>query len=332
MKDILQTIIAHKRIEVERQKAAVPLGTLLGLGSDRLERDPFSMRKALAESPSGIIAEFKRKSPSKGWLHPGADVADIVPAYERGGAAACSILTDSDFFGGSLGDLQRARRRVKLPLLRKDFIIDPYQLFQARVMGADAVLLIAAALTREECRRLAATAHTLQLEVLLEIHTEEELAYVNEHIDMLGVNNRNLGSFHTDVANSFRLAEALKKQGGPASKSLRVSGTDKARSGQQDTLADSLPQDASANTFGENALAHVVTKTLPASTLPDTKKPGCHTDRRVAPLFVSESGLSRGTTLRQLREVGFRGFLIGETFMKTKEPGETLAAFIQAIQ
>lgn len=281
MKDILQTIIAHKRIEVERQKAAVPLATLLGLGSDRLERNPISMRKALAASPSGIIAEFKRKSPSKGWLHPGADVADIVRAYERGGAAACSILTDPDFFGGSLGDLQRARKRVALPLLRKDFIIDPYQLFQARVMGADAVLLIAAALAQEDCRRLAETAHRLQLEVLLEIHTEEELAYVNEHIDMLGVNNRNLGSFHTDVANSFRLAEALKKEVG--------------------------------------------------NTLPDTKEPGCRADTKAAPLFVSESGLSEGTALRQLREAGFQGFLIGETFMKTKQPGETLAAFIQTI-
>lgn len=289
MKDILQTIIAHKRIEVERQKAAVPLATLLGLGSDRLERHPISMRKALAASPSGIIAEFKRKSPSKGWLHPGADVADIVPAYERGGAAACSILTDPDFFGGSLGDLQRARKRVALPLLRKDFIIDPYQLFQARVMGADAVLLIAAALTQEDCRRLAETAHRLQLEVLLEIHTEEELAYVNEHIDMLGVNNRNLGSFHTDVANSFRLAEALRKEGRVTPESDR------------------------------------------GNTLPDTKKPARRTDTRVAPLFISESGLSEGTTLRRLREAGFRGFLIGETFMKTKEPGETLAAFIQTI-
>lgn len=321
MKDILQTIIAHKRIEVERQKAAVPLATLLGLGSDRLERDPLSMRKALAASPSGIIAEFKRKSPSKGWLHPGADVAEIVPAYERGGAAACSILTDPDFFGGSLGDLQRARKRVALPLLRKDFIIDPYQLFQARVMGADAVLLIAAALTKEDCRRLAETAHTLQLEVLLEIHTEEELAYVNEHIDMLGVNNRNLGSFHTDVANSFRLAQALKKHSGVASEGYRGAGDGEAGSGglqseglQSVPLAKSVPEN-----------------TLPGNTLPVTKKPDHRADTSVGPLFVSESGLSEGTTLGQLREAGFRGFLIGETFMKTKEPGETLAAFIRTI-
>ena len=172
-KDILQDIIANKRIEVARQKQAVSLQTLLALGSDRMERDTRSMRAALESSPSGIIAEFKRKSPSKGWLHPDANIADVVPAYEAGGASACSILTDGDFFGGSLGDLQKARKLVDLPLLRKDFIIDTYQLFQARVMGADAVLLIAAALTEEECRVLAETAHSLQLEVLLEVHSED---------------------------------------------------------------------------------------------------------------------------------------------------------------
>lgn len=259
MKDILQDIIAAKRLEVERQKQAVSLQTLLALGSDRLERMTVSMRAALASSPSGILAEFKRKSPSKGWLHPGADVAEVLPAYEKNGAAACSILTDGSFFGGSLTDLQRARQLVGLPLLRKDFIIDTYQLFQARVMGADAVLLIAAALTTEECRILAETAHSLQLEVLLEIHSEAELEYLTPHIDMLGVNNRNLGTFHTDVENSFRLIEKIK---------------------------------------GE------------------------------APLLVSESGLSDTGTIRRLRQAGFRGFLIGETFMKTEQPGEALARLI----
>lgn len=297
MKDILQTILANKRIEVERQKAAVSLRTLLSLGSDRLERNTVSMRKALALSSSGIIAEFKRKSPSKGWLHPGADVADMVPAYEKGGAAACSILTDSVFFGGSLGDLQRARKLVKLPLLRKDFIIDTYQLFQARVMGADAVLLIAAALSKEECRILAETAHTLQLEVLLEIHTEAELDYVNEHIDMVGVNNRNLGSFHTDVANSFRLVEALKRQ---------IPG----------------PQETGHLRLTDTCLATATPKEAATPEQPDTTN---------ALLFISESGLSEGKTLSQLRAAGFRGFLIGETFMKTQKPGETLAAFIRTL-
>lgn len=258
-KDILQDIIANKRIEVARQKHAVSLQTLLALGSDRMERDTLSMRAALQASPSGIIAEFKRKSPSKGWMHPGADVAEILPAYEAGGASACSILTDGDFFGGSLSDLQKARKLVNLPLLRKDFIIDTYQLFQARVMGADAILLIAAALTQEECRILAETAHSLQLEVLLEVHSEEELGHLNADIDMLGVNNRNLGTFHTDVENSFKLIDMM---------------------------------------------------------------------RGFSPLLVSESGISQTDTVSRLREAGFRGFLIGETFMKTERPGDTLAKFI----
>lgn len=259
MKDILQDIIANKRIEVEQQKQAVRLQTLLGLGSERLEHPTRSMRAVLAASPSGIIAEFKRKSPSKGWLHPSAAVADIVPAYEKGGASACSVLTDRKFFGGTLGDLKQARRLVNLPLLRKDFIIDEYQVYQARVMGADAILLIAACLTPEECLQLAELAHTLDLEVLLEIHSEEELGHLNPHIDMLGVNNRNLGTFHTDIENSFRLADRM---------------------------------------------------------------------RESDQLLISESGISEPDTIVRLRKAGFRGFLIGETFMKTDNPGETLHQFI----
>ena len=236
MKDILQDIIANKRIEVDRQKQAVRLQTLLALGGERLERTTYSMRASLAASSSGIISEFKRKSPSKGWLHPDAAIAEIVPVYKEAGASACSILTDSQFFGGSLGDLCLARKLVDIPLLRKDFIIDEYQLYQARVMGADAVLLI-----------------------------EAELEYLNPHIDMLGVNNRNLGTFHTDVANSFRLAEKMQE----------------------------------------------IVK-----------------EKDLAPLLVSESGISSTEAVSQLREAGFRGFLIGETFMKTGQPGDTLSAFI----
>lgn len=263
MADILETIVANKRKEVERQKQAVSLQTLLAMGGDRLERPTFSMRQALASSATGIIAEFKRKSPSKGWLHPGAQVKEVVPFYAEGGASACSILTDSDFFGGSLSDLQQARRLVNIPLLRKDFIIDPYQLYQARVMGADAVLLIAACLSKAECADLAATAHNLQLEVLLEVHNETELDHLNEHVNMLGVNNRHLGTFDTDVKHSFKLIDQLKGQ---------------------------------------------------------------------APLVVSESGISQTETVKQLRAAGFRGFLIGETFMKTAQPGETLRNFIEALQ
>ena len=263
MADILETIVANKRKEVARQKQAVNLQTLVALGGDRLERPTISMRQSLASSATGIIAEFKRKSPSKGWLHPGAKVQDVLPFYAEGGASACSILTDGDFFGGSLSDLQQARRLVNIPLLRKDFIVDPYQLYQARVMGADAVLLIAACLSKEECAQLAATAHSLQLEVLLEVHSAEELDHVNADIDMLGVNNRHLGTFDTDVKHSFTLIDQLKGY---------------------------------------------------------------------APLLVSESGISQAETVKQLRAAGFRGFLIGETFMKTAQPGETLRNFIDALR
>lgn len=265
MKDILQDIVANKRIEVEQQKQAVQLHTLLRLGSERLERSTCSMRAALAASSSGIIAEFKRKSPSKGWLHPNAAIADVLPAYEKGGASACSVLTDSIFFGGSLGDLCKARDSVSLPLLRKDFFIDEYQLYQARVMGADAVLLIAACLTPEQCFTLAELAHQLNMEVLLEIHREEEFDHLNPFVDMLGVNNRNLGTFHTDVENSFRLAQAIQ------------------------------------------TVTH---------------------ERGLSPLLVSESGISATTIVSNLRDVGFRGFLIGEAFMKTDAPGDTLTQFI----
>ena len=259
--DILETITAHKRKEVAQQKEAAPLNLLINLGSQRLNRPTSSMRQALEQSSSGIISEFKRRSPSKGWLFPQAKIEEIIPAYERSGAAACSILTDSDFFGGSFSDLQHARSLVQMPLLRKDFIIDEYQVYQSRVLGADAILLIAASLTKDECRNLARIAHQLGMETLLEVHTENELSHLNEYIDMLGVNNRNLGTFHTDVENSFRMIAYIKKEAKASDNKL---------------------------------------------------------------LFVSESGLSDAKVIKKLRIAGFRGFLIGETFMRTDDPAETL--------
>jgi indole-3-glycerol phosphate synthase len=259
--DILDTIIANKRKEVASQKEAVSLDKLMSINAVQFERPVCSMREALANSSSGIIAEFKRKSPSKGWIFPDAKVEDIVPAYEAGGASACSVLTDSDFFGGSFDDICRARELVRLPLLRKDFMVDEYQIYQARIMGADAILLIASVLTPDECFRFAQKAHELNMEVLLEIHKEHELTCLNPYIDMLGVNNRNLGTFDTSVKNSFRLLEHIKREIG--------GGAD-------------------------------------------------------VPLLVSESGLSDVHTIRELRNAGFRGFLIGETFMKTANPGKTL--------
>ena len=265
MKDILSEICAYKRIEVAKQKEAVPFDTIVEMVGKLMAEDGSpkrSMRGSLEESKSGIIAEFKRKSPSKGWIKEDGKPEIIPPSYSENGAAALSILTDENYFGGSMAFLKTARKLVETPILRKDFIIDEYQLYQAKIIGADAVLLIAADLTKDECRNLAHTAHELQLETLLEIHSESELEYVGDCIDMVGVNNRNLGTFHTDVQNSFRLSELL-------------------------------PKDM---------------------------------------LRVSESGISNPDTVNELRQAGFRGFLIGENFMKTENPGAALAEFISKIR
>lgn len=262
-KDILDEIIAHKRIKIAAQEQNVPISFL----EDLLEKNDdmakvHSMKASLAASATGIIAEFKRRSPSKDWINRDADAKVIPASYQQAGASALSILTDEHFFGGGLRDIRAARPTVSLPILRKDFIISRYQLLQAKAAQADAVLLIAAALSKEGCSTLACEAHKLGLEVLLEMHHEGELDYVNEHVDMAGINNRNLGTFHTDVENSFRMAEKL-------------------------------PADI---------------------------------------LKVSESGISNPQTVKLLRQEGFRGFLIGETFMKTANPGNTLSTFIKELE
>lgn len=207
MKDILSEIIANKRFEVDLQKQAISIEQLQeGISEAPAIR---SMKQALVSSKSGVIAEFKRRSPSKGWIKQGALPEEIIPSYVKAGASALSILTDEKFFGGSLKDIRTARPLVEVPILRKDFIIDEYQLYQAKIVGADAVLLIAAALELEKCNELAEKAHSLGLEVLLEIHNSDELGYINKEVDMVGINNRNLGTFFTDVENSFRLAGQL---------------------------------------------------------------------------------------------------------------------------
>lgn len=264
MKDILSEIIAHKQTEIELQKQTVSpeqLQEQAGIIIRENAAHRRSMKQALAASSTGIISEFKRRSPSKGWINEAARAEEIPAAYE----AALSILTDEKFFGGTLRDIRTARPLVRIPILRKDFIIDKYQLLQACIVGADAVLLIAACLSPEQCSTLTTQAHELGLEVLLEIHSPSELSYINKEVDMVGVNNRNLGSFVTDVENSFRIARQLREAThGPAS-----------------------------------------------------------------PLLVSESGISDPETICRLRAAGFRGFLIGETFMKTANPSETLKEFIQ---
>lgn len=259
-KDILHDIIAQKQIELTQQKASVPESALEEMLDGR-PADGRSMKKALAESRVGIIAEFKRKSPSKGWINRDANPLEVAEGYVRSKASALSVLTDEPFFGGTLKDLANIRKAMEVPVLRKDFIISRYQLLQAKLTGADAVLLIADALSPKDCFLLAQEAHNLNLEVLLELHSEEELEHYNDYVDMVGINNRNLGTFHTDVENSFR-------------------------------MAGKLPKDA---------------------------------------VRVSESGISSPETIHRLREAGYQGFLIGETFMKTPDPGKALSDFIKRL-
>lgn len=212
MKDVLEEIVAWKREEVVRLKEVMPQKTLQVRVEELLQEGSQvpSMRQALMQSSSGIIAEFKRKSPSKGWIKQDGDAAKIPLSYQQHGAAALSILTDEHFFGGSDRYVVSARKSgVTLPVLYKNFIIDEYQVFQARLCGASAVLLIAADLQKHECKQLIEVAHDIGMEVLLEMHGEEELEYVELEPDMCGINNRNLGTFVTDVANSFRLSDCL---------------------------------------------------------------------------------------------------------------------------
>ena len=273
--DILARILETKRQELAGRRQEDVSGIPLS-GKQR------SLKKALAASSTGIIAEFKRKSPSKGWIHADARPEEVVPAYAAASAAALSILTDESFFGGSLDFIRRVRPLVDIPILRKDFIIDPFQLAEARLAGADAVLLIAACLSRGDCAALLAEAHRLGLEVLLEIHSREELDYITPEVDVVGVNNRHLGSFVTDVRTSFELAPLLKE------------------------IRRSEPAN-DENTSSADLIG------------------GSH------PLFISESGISEPETVRKLREAGFRGFLMGETFMRQPDPGNALATFIQAL-
>lgn len=208
MTDILKEILSYKRLEVEALQQCFHIEALrrAGLASPPPAR---SMREAIVTSPTGIIAECKRASPSKGMIHAKACVPDVVCGYEQAGAAACSVLTDSRFFSGSLADLAVARQSTALPLLRKDFIISEYQIYQSRVFGASAILLIAAALSLEEAETFTSLAHSLGLEVLMEVHDCDDLTRCPDTVDMVGVNNRNLRTFNTDIAISVALAPLL---------------------------------------------------------------------------------------------------------------------------
>ena len=200
---ILDKIIADKTIEVAERKKLISLVDLLS--TPLFSRTCFSLSNRLKGSATGIIAEFKRKSPSKGWMHEDADAAIITKAYETAGAVGISVLTDTPYFGGTMEDLTMARINVDCPLLRKDFIVDAYQLYEAKAKGADVILLIAAALTVEQTYELAKKARELGLEVLLEVHNKEELTHTNEFVNMVGVNNRNLKTFEVDTNLSIEL-------------------------------------------------------------------------------------------------------------------------------
>jgi indole-3-glycerol phosphate synthase len=207
---ILDTIIEAKKIEVEQGKKNCSLDELEAICSaEGMPRR--SLRAPLQqEGGTGIIAEFKRRSPSKGWFKPeGLSVSEVVVPYEKHGAAALSILTDQAFFGGTLHDLREARKLTGLPLLRKDFIIDAWQIAEAAVNGADVILLIAACLSPGEVARLAAYARSLGLEVLLELHDEAELAHIGPDTEIIGINNRNLKDFSVDIDRSLRMAEKI---------------------------------------------------------------------------------------------------------------------------
>lgn len=256
---ILDQIIQEKRKEIAEKKKRYPLSYLReGAG---FRRKAVSMCQALAGSETGIIAEFKRKSPSKGFIQKDAIATEVVKGYEAAGATACSVVTDATFFGGSLADLEKVRQATDIPLLRKDFILDPYQIAESKSAGADAILLIAAALTPGQCKEYAEEAQTLGLEVLLEIHTTQELTYICDSVDMIGINNRNLKTFVTDIYTSFELGKRI---------------------------------------------------------------PGCY-------VKVAESGISSLKTVKALREVGFKGFLIGETFMRECFPGQALLKFLRNV-
>ena len=208
--DILQEIVAHKRQELERIKTETPERLLHAEVERMLGGRVASLREAVSQSATGIIAEFKRRSPSKGWIKQEGKASRIPLSYQQQGAAAVSILTDSHYFGGCDTFVTEAREAgVTIPILYKNFVVDEYQLFQARRCGASAVLLIAACLSKQECRQLLRMAHELQLEVLLEMHGEQEAEYADWEPDLCGVNNRNLGSFVTSIDNSFRMASLL---------------------------------------------------------------------------------------------------------------------------
>lgn len=205
--NILDTIIAYKKEAVEKNKINLPVAALRT--SSLYQRTPISLQASVVNpDKTGIIAEFKRRSPSKGIIHPNPDLLSITKDYVEGGASALSILTDQPSFGGNNQDLINARIH-NIPILRKEFIVDTYQIEEAKSIGADAILLIAACLTKNEVKQFSAYANQLGLEVLLELHGEDELDYICDDIALVGINNRNLKTFQVDIEQSIRMSEKI---------------------------------------------------------------------------------------------------------------------------
>ena len=258
--NILDKIIAQKQIEVAAKKLQTPIADLEQMKYFKAET--LSLYSFLLDpTKTGIIAEFKRKSPSKGVINDQATVEEVTMAYAKYGASGISVLTDMEFFGGSLNDLLAATIN-EVPLLRKDFMIDEYQLIEAKAHGAEVILLIAACLTPGKVKSMAATAKSLGLEVLLEIHNEQELEHICDSIDLVGVNNRNLKTFEVSIDTSLALIKLI-----PTNK-----------------------------------------------------------------LAIAESGISNVDTIVTLRQAGFKGFLIGENFMKQASPSIAFADFVHQLK
>ena len=259
--NILEKIIVDKQREVVLKKSIIPVSQLEN--SILFSRNTVSLSANLKKSNSGIIAEHKRRSPSKSEINYNFTVEEVVKGYESAGACGISVLTDGKYFGGSLDDLLLARATVNIPLIRKEFIIDEYQILEAKAHGADVILLIAAVLSQQEIFNLSTFAQSLGLEVLLEIHNKEELEKsIMPSLNMIGVNNRNLKTFDVSLDYSKQLAALIPSE------------------------------------F----------------------------------LKVSESGISSVAAITELKPYGYRGFLIGENFMKTTNAGESAKNFISKLQ
>jgi len=259
--NILDKIVTEKVKDLEIRKSITPVKILEH--SIYFNMPCVSMTESIVNpAKSGIIAEFKRRSPSKGLINNTADVEQTTIGYIEAGASALSVLTDEQFFGGSSADLFTARKVNSAPILRKDFTIDGYQIIEAKSIGADAILLIAAILDKQKVKDFSALAHRLGLQVLLEIHNAEELSVLSENIDLIGVNNRNLKDFSVNIQTSINLSE------------------------------------------------------------------------KIPPEFVkiSESGISKAENIIELKKYGYKGFLMGENFMKAQNPAKACSQFIVQLQ